>query len=109
MDCPSCKQTVSADHCPPVKKELTLVKKLRAFVEQEALHEAHRLEIDKDERLTTEGDFYFGKKLDYAMHRCSFYECGGCLKPYFGGLIDCEEEMDLMDGKTKDDFLCKPC
>ena len=109
MDCPSCKTHISAPHCPPVKIELDVLTKLRAFVEQEALHEAHELGLDKDERLTTEGDFYFNKKLDFAMHRCSFYECGNCLLPYFGGLIDCEEEMNLMEDQTKEDFLCKRC
>ena len=112
MDCPSCKKPVNAPHCLPIKKELDHLKKMKAYVEQEAMLEARKLGIDKEERLTKKGDFYFNKKLDYAMYRCSFYECNSCLKPYFGGLIDCQAEMDFMDGgrrRWRDDLICRSC
>ena len=45
------------------------------------------------------------------MHRCSFYECFKCKKPYFGGLIDCEQEMNAAEQRTteKEDLMCQEC
>ena len=49
--------------------------------------------LDKDPRLTTEGDFFFGKLMAFAEAKVCFYMCSQCEKPYFGGLIDCEQEL----------------
>ena len=86
---------------------------LKKTVEAQAMVHADEQGILNDERLKTEGDVYFGKPQEYANHRCSFYECHGCKKPYFGGLIDCEQEMQQNDdeeAKTKpEDLLCQDC
>jgi len=48
---------------------------------------------DKTGRVVTEGDIYFGKLAEFAMHNCTFYECFKCKKPYFGGMMDCLQAM----------------
>lgn len=63
--------------------------------------------LDKDERYLT-GDFK-GDLLGFAMHSCSFYQCNGCKKAYFGGMIDCQEALGLEETTTKEDLLCKDC
>ena len=65
--------------------------------------------VDKDERLSTAGDFYFGKPLALALHSCSFYQCFECSKPYFGGMIDCQAELGVEEKATKEDLRCKAC
>lgn len=57
------------------------------------------------------GDHYYGKPQEFANHRCSFYQCHKCEKPYFGGLIDCEQEMANADKRQtkKEDLLCQDC
>jgi hypothetical protein len=60
---------------------------------------------------TNVDDFYFGKPQEFANHRCAFYLCHGCDKPYFGGLIDCEQEMNALEQaeRKKEDLLCQDC
>ena len=73
--------------------------------------EAREQGILFDERLSNVDDVYFGKPQEFANHRCSFYECHGCKQPYFGGLIDCEQEMNnAEEAKAKpEDLLCRDC
>ena len=33
---------------------------------------------DKEGRVVTEGDYYFGKLAEFAMKNCTFYECFKC-------------------------------
>lgn len=40
------------------------------------------------------------------MHRCAFYECKTCQKPFFGGLIDCEQEAQQTNTS---DLNCATC
>ena len=56
------------------------------------------------------GDFY-RRPQAFANFRCSIYQCHGCKKPYFGGLIDCEQEMANQEQQTtkKEDLLCQDC
>ena len=82
---------------------------MRRFVEISALKEAKREGIDKEGRVMTEGDHYYNKPLEFAMHTCAFYECNSCKKPYYGGLIDCEEEMAQADEMKKENLLCLKC
>ena len=77
----------------PIARELGPLLALKKLVERQALDNAQKQGLLADERLTTPGDAYFGRPQEFANHRCSFYECHGCKKPYFGGLIDCEQEM----------------
>ena len=65
--------------------------------------------LDKDPRLSTEGDFYFGKLMAFAEAKVCFYMCSRCSKPYFGGLIDCEQEMGMEDTTRREDLICRTC
>lgn len=64
---------------------------------------------DKTGRVVTEGDIYFGKLAEFAMHNCTFYECFKCKKPYFGGMMDCLQAMQSEDKIKPEDLLCKRC
>ena len=65
--------------------------------------------LDKDERLRTPGDFYFNNLMAFAEAKASFYMCSRCEKPYYGGLIDCEQEMGIEDTTRREDLICRPC
>ena len=92
MACPKCKQEISLKRglSKPIAAALGPITSLKKTVEREALLNAERQGILKDERLNNPDDFYYGKPLEYAMYRCSFFQCHKCEKPYFGGLVDCE-------------------
>lgn len=62
--------------------------------------------------MSTAGDHYFEKPLEFALYKCSFYECGKCSEPFFGGLVDCELEMAQEEERknvVKEDLRCQPC
>ena len=65
--------------------------------------------MDKDPRVTTPGDFFFGNLMAFAEQKVSFFMCSVCEKPYFGGLIDCEQEMGMEDTTRREDLMCRPC
>ena len=95
MSCPSCKQEIQLKGLSkPIAAELGPLLNLKKQVESQALAFAAEQGILNDERLQNENDAYFGRPQEYANHRCSFYQCHSCKKPYFGGLIDCEQEMN---------------
>ena len=91
MSCPSCKKEIEFKGLSkPIAKELRPLRSLKHKVETEALFNAKRQRVLKDKRLTTKGDAYYNKPKEFAMHKCTFYECFRCKSPYFGGLIDCQ-------------------
>ena len=59
-------------------------------VEELAIKVGENQGILQEERLKDPNDHYFEKPLEFALHKCAFYECYSCKKPFFGGLIDCE-------------------
>ena len=112
MSCPSCKQEIKMNKDTPreVAQELGPLLSLKKKVEKEALKNAESQGILGDERLSTPGDFYYNKPQEFANHRCSFYMCNSCKVPYFGGLIDCEQEANNAQRKTKpEDLMCQDC
>ena len=65
--------------------------------------------LDKDGPVTRRGNFYYNKLMEYAEAKVCFYECSTCSKPYYGGLIDCEQEMRMEDTTRREDLICRPC
>ena len=114
MSCPSCKKEIQfRGLSDPIAKELRPLRSLKHKVETEALFNARRQRVLKDKRLTTKGDEYYKKPKEFAMHKCTFYECFKCKTPYFGGLIDCQQEMQMNEGdedaNKPENLLCQDC
>ena len=112
MACPSCNQELKIEGLSkPVARELGPLIALKKQVEREALKNAESQGILSDERLQNPNDVYYNKPQEYANHRCSFYQCYDCKKPYFGGLIDCEQEMNNAERNQSkpEDLLCQDC
>ena len=65
--------------------------------------------LDQDERLSTPGDFFCDNLMAFVEAKVSFFMCSKCTKPYFGGLIDCADEMGLEDTTRREDLICRPC
>ena len=95
MTCPSCKQEIELkDLSKPILEELSQLLGLKKVVEILAMMNAREQGIFEDPRLTDKSDYYYGKRQIYANDKCSFYQCYKCKVPYFGGLRDCEQEMN---------------
>ena len=74
-----------------------------------ALEVAENQGLNHSERLVTAGDPYEGDLKGLALHSCAFYECYECKKPYFGGMIDCQQQLGLEESTQKDSLVCKDC
>ena len=46
---------------------------------------------------------------EYVMAKSAFYQCNECKKPFFGGLVDCERDLNLAEKVKKEDLKCKTC
>ena len=57
----------------------------------------------------THGNPWYGKFKEYILHKCAFYECHDCKKPFYGGTNDCAEELDLASSTNKEDLKCRSC
>ena len=112
MACPSCNQEIQPKGLPrQVLKELGPLLSLKKQVEKDALKNAKEQGLLNDERISDPASDYYQKPQEFANHRCSHYLCHGCKKPYFGGLIDCEQEAAnaQQHNTKKEDLLCQDC
>ena len=48
-------------------------------------------------------------KQDAAQGKIAFYECHECQRPFFGGLADCERDLNMAETTKKEDMVCKRC
>ena len=94
-----------------IASELGPIISLKQKCEKLAIENADEQGILKDARVVEESGDYYGKAQAFANKRCSIYQCHSCKVPYFGGLIDCEQEMaNAEQNKTqKEDLLCQDC
>ncbi len=45
--------------------------------------------LDKNERVTKEGEEFYNKLEEFALFKLAYYECFKCKLPYYGGMRDC--------------------
>ena len=111
LDCPSCKQEIMLDYRVPILtnkllEQMRLKAKILTLIVQAAIAEGY----DKAGRVVTEGDIYYGKLFEFAVHQTTFYECFKCQQPYFGGMEDCAQAMQSENAALrKENLLCKNC
>ena len=94
LDCPSCKQEIKLSYyvqilTSKIREQFRLKTKIIELSTQKAIEEGY----DKEGRVVTEGDIYYGKLAEYALHQCTFYECFKCKQPFFGGMQDCAQAL----------------
>lgn len=79
LGCPSCKQEMRLDYCVPQLTELfDAAYRFKSEITRMAMEKAIEERLDRDERLTTAGDFYHNDLQSFAMHSLAFYECNKC-------------------------------
>jgi len=110
--CPLCKNWLEFPPESDLAVKMGVYKRLFNDIKTKSLERLKYERRDKDERLVTKGDAYYGKPEEYAIAIYSYYECFKCKKPYFGGLKRCE---DLMQEEAKNDnfkpeeLVCAEC
>ena len=110
IDCPSCRSEMNIDYSAPgLSTELQKCQKLKVKVVKMALKYAKAEGLDKRGPVVTQGDPFYRRPLAYAMKQCTFYECAKCLQPFFGGMMDCAEAMNVEKELDRDSLECKAC
>lgn len=109
MTCPQCKQEIKDTEHKAIDDELAKLREKRSAIEKMALEVAKNQGLDKEERLSIQGDAYYNDLLGLAMHSCAFYECFECEKPFFGGMVDCQAQLGVEENNKKENLRCKDC
>lgn len=87
---------------------LSVVSTLKTQVSAMALDQARVDQLAESTAVTTVGDAYYNKVLEYALHIYAFYLCSICENPYFGGTVTCGENNDDVDIPAAE-RLCPNC
>ena len=111
LKCPLCRDCqIDLFTIEEIAAELRPLVSLKAKVEKMAISNCEAQGVFSDRKADLEvGGAYHGRRLDLAMKSCTFYKCHDCQKPYFGGLIDCAQQMDLESRQKAEDLKCQEC
>ena len=93
--CPSCNKWFDCQTVPELQKMIDENKKLYEEIKEMSLKRLKFEDLDKDPRLTDPKSPWFGKKVEFAMKRLSYYMCYVCKKPYFAGRRECGNDPNM--------------
>ena len=109
LSCPACKSPIkSLKQCPQLDADLNKLLKLKEDILALAKKFKAKGKIDMAPVAEAGSEFY-NKPDKYVLAKCAFYECNGCKKPFYGGLVDCERDLQLADSTRKEDLRCTGC
>jgi len=91
LDCPDCKQRISAKQCPSLDAEIKKQEIFEKDVISKAMERAKFEDLHKHERVNKKGDRFYNKLQEFALAKLSYYMCFKCQSPYFGGMKDCDQ------------------
>ena len=87
--CPSCNKWFDCKSIPDLQKMIDENKKLYEDIKDMATKRLKFEGLDKDPRLLDKNSPWYGKNVEFAMKRLSYYMCCICKKPYFAGRKEC--------------------
>lgn len=73
LECPECKQRISAPHCQALTNELLESQKVEDDVLKKVVERAKFEGIDKHDRLKDPNDRFFNDLRAYAIYKLSYY------------------------------------
>jgi E3 ubiquitin-protein ligase MYCBP2 len=107
--CPSCNKWFDIDNVPELQKMINENKKLYESIKEMALKRLKFEDLDKDPRLTDPKSPWFGKKVEFAMKRLSYYMCFVCKKPYFAGRRECGNDPNMNNDDPNKNYNPADC
>jgi E3 ubiquitin-protein ligase MYCBP2 len=84
-------------------------KKLYEEIKDMALKRLKFEDLDKDPRLSDPNSPWFGKKVEFAMKRLTYYMCYVCKKPYFAGRRECGNDPNMNNDDPNKNYNPKDC
>ena len=107
--CPACNKWFDVESVPEIQKMITENKKLYESIKEMALKRLKFEDLDKDPRLTDPKSPWFGKNVEFAMKRLSYYMCYVCKKPYFAGRRECGNDPNMNNDDPNKNYDPKDC
>ena len=107
--CPSCNKWFDCHSVPELQKMIDENKKLYEEIKEMSLKRLKFEDLDKDPRLTDPNSPWFGKKVEFALKRLSYYMCYVCKKPYFAGRRECGNDPNMNNDDPNKNYDPKDC
>jgi len=116
--CPLCKQFLDFPTGPqPLKQKIKEITDLQEDVKKRAVERLKLDKRDQDPELIEATSYFFNKPEEYGLKLFTFYQCFKCKSPYFGGMHNCEHEMQEMEQPGEEEkididrknMLCAKC
>ena len=107
--CPQCNKWFDIKNIPELQNLINENKKLFETIKEMALKRLKFEELDKDPRLTDPNSPWFGKKVEFALKRLSYYMCYICKKPYFAGRRECGNDPNMNNEDPNKNYDPKDC
>ena len=104
LACPTCKTAFSSNHLsnwPQLQLLLDKIMKFRAKIQQMTQKAIAKGMVQASEEGVADANTMEDK--------CAFYECFECKNPFFGGLADCERDLNMEESVRKEDLVCRKC
>jgi len=107
--CPSCHKWMDCPAVPEIQKMIEENKKLYEEIKDMSLKRLKFEDLDKDPRLTDKNSPWYGKKVEFALKRLSYYMCYICKKPYFAGRRECGNDPNMNNDDPNKLYNPKDC
>ena len=107
--CPSCNKWFDCNSVPELQKMIDENKKLFEEIKEMSLKRLKFEDLDKDPRLTDPNSPWYGKKVEFALKRLSYYMCYVCKKPYFAGRRECGNDPNMNNDDPNKNYDPKDC
>ena len=107
--CPSCNKWFDCYSVPDLQKMIDENKKLFEEIKEMSLKRLKFENLDKDPRLTDPNSPWFGKTVEFALKRLSYYMCYVCKKPYFAGRRECGNDPNMNNDDPNKNYDPKDC
>ena len=109
--CPCCKKFMDCPNTDTLQSMIVENTNLYDDIVKKSLERIKFENLEKDPALIEPNSPFFGKKIDFALKKLSYYMCYECGKPYFAGLRDCrggpdEDNNNPNKEYNKKDLIC---
>ncbi len=106
--CPTCNNWYDCSN-PTIHSLVQINKKLYDDICEKALKRLVFEDLHKDPKLTNPNSKWYGKKLEYALNRLSYYMCFKCKEPYFAGRRECGDGPNVDNNNPNRQYDPKDC
>ena len=107
--CPACNNWFDCTSNQEIQKMIDYNKVLYKDICDKALKRLKFEDLDKDPKLTDPHSQWYGKNLEYALKRLSYYMCYVCKQPYFAGRRECGDGPNVNNDNPNKNYDPKDC